>query len=231
MISAIALAVTALAIGTSADATVNISIEAAGATSTTLTGYQFGVANLDSAPNGLSTVSFAGTPVTGATTSGFINIYQANVYGGAGGTGSFGSVTGAATISLSNAVNYFGIWGSALDGQNTVALYSGATLLGSYALQNILESSSGFSNAYYGNPAGTGNGGEEYAFFNFRSDIAFDSVRLIQNSGGGFEFDNLTVGQVSAAPEPATWAMLLIGFGAIGAMMRSKRRLSVFAAG
>ena len=37
-----------------------------------------------------------------------------------------------------------------------------------------------------------------------------------------FEVSNFTVG--SAVPEPATWAMMLIGFGGIGFSMRRRRR-------
>ena len=43
------------------------------------------------------------------------------------------------------------------------------------------------------------------------------SFRSSQNS---FEFDNLAV---AAVPEPATWLMMLLGFGAIGFSMRSKK--------
>ncbi|RYD93315.1 MAG: PEP-CTERM sorting domain-containing protein, partial [Sphingomonadales bacterium] len=142
-------------------------------------------------------------------------------------TGQFGTVQGDdATFQLSQAVNYFGLWGSALDGNNSVALYNNGALLGSFALQSVLQSSSGFNSGYYGNPFGGGNSGEMYAFFNFASDSAFNEVRLIQNGGGGFEFDNLTVGTkvVSAAPEPGTWAMLLFGFGMIGMALRGSRR-------
>jgi hypothetical protein len=35
---------------------------------------------------------------------------------------------------------------------------------------------------------------------------------------GGLTFN------ASAVPEPATWAMMLVGFGAIGAAARSRRR-------
>jgi hypothetical protein len=217
--------VAALAAGVAAQvgATVTVGIEAAGVASASVSGYNLSVDTLDAAPNGVPTVTFGNSGITG-TNSGFINIGQANIYGGAGGAGSFGTVNGDATISLSQAVNYFGIWGSALDGQNTVELYNNATLLGSYALQALLQASPGYSSTYLGNPFNGGDTSENFAFFNFTSDTAFNKVRLVQNSGGGFEFDNLTIGPVSAAPEPGTWAMLLIGFGAVGAAMRSGRR-------
>ncbi|MBT9474077.1 MAG: PEPxxWA-CTERM sorting domain-containing protein [Phenylobacterium sp.] len=33
-----------------------------------------------------------------------------------------------------------------------------------------------------------------------------------------------TTGLSSAVPEPATWAMMIVGFGAAGSMVRSARR-------
>ncbi|QMW24460.1 PEP-CTERM sorting domain-containing protein [Sandaracinobacteroides saxicola] len=45
---------------------------------------------------------------------------------------------------------------------------------------------------------------------------------------GGYESDNHTVGFFnditgSAVPEPATWAMMIIGFGLVGSAMRRQR--------
>ncbi len=44
--------------------------------------------------------------------------------------------------------------------------------------------------------------------------------------------DNLTLGGqvLSAVPEPATWAMMIIGFGAVGSMVRTSRRRNVLSA-
>ncbi|MDB5686708.1 MAG: hypothetical protein JWR77_1297 [Rhizorhabdus sp.] len=225
-----AMAALALAMGavsaTPAAALVTVSVGAAGATSASVAGYNFAVDTLNNATNGLPSITFGTSGITG-TSSDFVNIYNANVYGGAGGTGQFGTITGNTTIQLSQSVNYFGLWGSALDWNNTVELYNGNALLGSYALQNVLQSSPGYNASYLGNPFMAGTGDEQYAFFNFMSNAAFDRVKLVQNGGGGFEFDNLTVGTVSAAPEPATWAMLLIGFGAIGWLLRGQAGVPV----
>jgi hypothetical protein len=50
--------------------------------------------------------------------------------------------------------------------------------------------------------------------------IAFDT-----NGSGVADLRQLRLGGVAAAvPEPATWALMLLGFGAIGASMRRRRR-------
>lgn len=41
--------------------------------------------------------------------------------------------------------------------------------------------------------------------------------------------DGKTQGFVIGVPEPATWAMMIIGFGAVGMMVRSRRRLALAA--
>lgn len=50
--------------------------------------------------------------------------------------------------------------------------------------------------------------------------VVFDGV----GGGGGFELDNVTLGAATAVPEPATWAMMLLGIGLIGASLRTRRR-------
>ena len=44
----------------------------------------------------------------------------------------------------------------------------------------------------------------------------------------GAALDNVSV--MAAVPEPATWAMMIIGFGAVGSMVRSSRRRNAFSA-
>jgi PEP-CTERM motif len=45
------------------------------------------------------------------------------------------------------------------------------------------------------------------------------------------DFQLLTSGQIeiAAVPEPATWAMLIIGFGMVGGTLRTRRRQVAFA--
>ena len=54
--------------------------------------------------------------------------------------------------------------------------------------------------------------------------------RTSTNDNGAF-FDNvsLVAAGTSAVPEPATWAMMIAGFGAVGASMRGRRLTAAFA--
>jgi len=74
------------------------------------------------------------------------------------------------------------------------------------------------------------NGATNMAGFD-SSRISFDADHIFIN-WQGLSFDNSTVVSLdlnggSAAPEPASWAMMLGGFGAIGGAMRSRRKAAV----
>jgi hypothetical protein len=222
---------------------VTVGVEAPRAQSTliALTGKQVATFDGFNGYIGGGTNIFAGAPISGTIVEGGgFNTWGANVYGGAGGTGQYATVYNTTSIKLSAPVTYAGLWGSAIDGDfstslgNTVALYSGDTLLGSFALKPLLA---GASTDYYGNPNAPWQGQdswEPFAFFNFTSASAFDRIDIVQNGGGGFELDNITIGNAighhggdnstAAVPEPASWAMMLVGFGAMGAVMRMRRR-------
>lgn len=69
------------------------------------------------------------------------------------------------------------------------------------------------------------------AFYGFQRDGNVNDIRgisIYNNDGNGIGFDNLRFDVQSmggAVPEPATWAMMLVGFGAMGVSMRRRRPL------
>lgn len=212
----LAAAITASA----ANAVTVVTVEAAGVQNTTIggtTAYEtFDTVFGYTSPY---VTSFGGSAYTG--TFGSVLSNGADVYGGAGGTGRYESVQGTTVLTVTGGVDYFGLWASALDGGNAVAFYKGGSLVDTISLV-----SQPLDSGYFGNPNANflgQNGGEKYAFFNFVVTGGYDEVRLIQNNGGGFELDNVTVGTVTAVPEPAAWAMLIAGFGLVGAVMRRRR--------
>jgi hypothetical protein len=46
---------------------------------------------------------------------------------------------------------------------------------------------------------------------------------IFRSSGNSFEFDSLAA-SVAGAPEPQAWALMILGFGAMGAALRRRRR-------
>jgi hypothetical protein len=66
-------------------------------------------------------------------------------------------------------------------------------------------------------------------FFGLTSDLAIKSIAFGPNGGqpstdGAFGIDNLTIGTAGVAPvpEPASWALMIGGFGLIGSTMRRR---------
>jgi hypothetical protein len=225
----IATVAASLAFVGAAQAVTTVTVEAAGATTTSLTNGQIAVETFDTQSNGTNIItvntSFAAIGVTGVFTD--AQVLVADQYGGAGGIGNQAAVRGGNPLEISftgTPLNYFGVWASALDAANTVSFYQGATLLSSTNLTAFP-----LPGTYSGNPGGTfvgQNASEKYGFFSFRVSEGYDRVILSQNGGGGFELDNVTIG---AVPEPASWVMLIAGFGLVGAAAR-RRRTAVVAA-
>jgi hypothetical protein len=59
--------------------------------------------------------------------------------------------------------------------------------------------------------------------------LYFQSLATSGSPSYGNEITNVSLTAVTAVPEPATWAMFLAGFGAIGFMMRASRRKGAIA--
>jgi PEP-CTERM motif len=73
----------------------------------------------------------------------------------------------------------------------------------------------------------TGGGGTPFTAQRFRvTGLGLDGVQTLNAAG-----DILSSGQfeIAAVPEPASWALMIIGFGMVGASLRSRRRQIRFA--
>lgn len=192
---------------------------------------------------GFSTDFGTGGAIVATYTGGRID--NANQYGSAGGTGrhivTFSNLPAIEinfTTTLPQGLNYFGYWLSALDGGNRLEFFSGATSLGTITPSDV----SGFTGAcpaspYCGNPNAPflgQNSREPYAFLNvyFTNGMTYDRIRIYQIGGGGYESDNHTVGyflRMGGVPEPATWGLMIAGFGLVGYAARRRRVAAVTA--
>jgi hypothetical protein len=66
------------------------------------------------------------------------------------------------------------------------------------------------------------------SFLGFVSTTGFTTVTFSNPMGGGnndsFQLDNLAYSQAGGVPEPATWGLMIAGFGGIGVMARRRRQ-------
>lgn len=67
------------------------------------------------------------------------------------------------------------------------------------------------------------------AFFGLTSDTALGGVDVRQQEGGFAVLDDVAFNALGAVPEPASWALLISGFGLTGAAMRRRSRNTVLA--
>ena len=219
----------------------SLNYEAPGVQNSTATFSVEGVETFDTLAVGNDTFT-TDFGTSGAITGSYsdVKILPADQYGGAGGTGNYAVAFGGSpyTVNLTanlskdpKGINYFGYWLSALDGGNQVTFLRNGVEVGALNPSQILSEIS-TNTAYNGNPNNPykdWNAGQVYAFVNFYDTTGtFDQVTFDENpSEGGYESDNHTVGYYTAiggVPEPTTWALMLVGFGALGAGMRASRR-------
>jgi hypothetical protein len=58
----------------------------------------------------------------------------------------------------------------------------------------------------------------------FWSDVDQESGAQTSFASGNFSYTGVAIASASAVPEPATWALMIVGFGAIGIRLRMRRR-------
>ena len=129
--------------------------------------------------------------------------------------------SGQATISAVDEVLNsltFTLLGGAIFERAEFNLFNGAANPLSVTIMTNTGSSETFdiANANGANRFGvTAGAGEALSSVTFTSAVGFDSLRQLRIGG---------VSTPGAIPEPATWLMLLVGFGLLGGVMRSAKR-------
>lgn len=119
---------------------------------------------------------------------------------------------GSATLAVNSLVSSFSFdWGS-VDTYNSINIF---TSTGNYTVS--------------GSDLPPANGNRNDFGTNFRFTAQFDVATELQaiefvSTRNSFEFDNVSI---AAVPEPATWAFMIFGFGAIGGAMRRQKKANV----
>lgn len=225
-------------------AAVEFDYELPGKLLTTATFDYSGVETFDSRALGSNTsfTTYFGTELAPVVITGKysgVDIRSADQYGAAGGVGNYAEAdTGSYLLELSTSddspLTYFGYWLSALDRGNQLEFLKDGAVVATITPLDVLGNTGACpAGPYCGNPSGPYAGrnmGEPYAFINvyFTGGDSFDAIRFFESpDAGDYESDNHTVGywtqKGGVVPEPATWAMMILGFGLVGVAARRRQ--------
>ena len=132
-----------------------------------------------------------------------------------------GSATSPTAAALLAELGYTG----SLAGLELIEGLNGNTLINFNTLligQTIIGVHYGNGQGSPGRPVGSRNGdGDDTAFYLFNAGAGLDTFTLNFNASSNVRLYSTGV---SAVPEPATWGMMLLGFGAMGVSLRRRRR-------
>lgn len=115
-----------------------------------------------------------------------------------------------------------------------IATTAGANYTFSFYVRGDALTGNGFSNqaqAYFGNEkvydvTNLANTGFQLQAYNVTATSATTNIRFAVNDQNNFiGFDNIVVRAAAATPEPATWSLMILGFGIVGNSLRRQRRL------
>lgn len=165
------------------------------------TNSEIGAITFDPTPAGLS----GGTIVSGSSPDVFAVPYNStpadNKYLSVGANQN-------ATLAAGDLFNTVSLYWGSIDGYNDIDFLVGNAVVGT------------FNGGLLAPANGAQTDPETNRYVTLRSSIAFDSVKF-RSTENAFELDNVKFS--NAVPEPATWGMMLVGFGAVGSAMRRRR--------
>ena len=148
--------------------------------------------------------AFTGLPSHGEVVSGSLGGQFAAPFGDTTSYYTVGTLAQpeSATLTVSGKNNYIGLYWGSIDTYNSITITdsSGSTVVNSSTFTIL-------------NPANGDQGLGGSAYVNIFDTLPITSITFSSNQQA-FEFDNLTV--AAAAPEPATWAMMVLGFFGVG---------------
>ena len=138
-------------------------------------------------------------------------------------------ITGITGSGTSNG-NGFNITGLVTDAGTVTPPNTGTTAGGNWSYNDVIFP--GPLHFDYNGVVFTADNGYLYNLFTQNTfNPSFDALLTTDPNGGGVRNNNLGEGTISAVPEPATWAMMILGFASLGFMSyRRKTKLALMAA-
>lgn len=135
--------------------------------------------------------------------------------------------SGSAAAPFGDATRFMYVLGGTSATLTTPLLQSFSMYIGSVDTYNSItfKGANGYEETVSGSQLvaiANGNQSSDQTNRRFYFDFGSDKVNevIFSSTSNSFEFDNIAAG---AVPEPATWAMLIIGFGFIGASLRRRQ--------
>ena len=196
----------------------------------------------------ITTDGFEG--VTTPTSNGIGSVPEGAIFARTGYTVAAGNISGATLTVLDNTYlnggnqirNRFGAaTGSVVDDSYGDLTFTFGTPVAAFGI-DIATIARGFSGSSSGAFVLTVNGtpytynysgSTGFGFLGITTDTAFSSLTITTSKNNDSLFDNVRFGTLAAGtpavPEPATWAMMVAGFGLAGGALRRRRAQVAFA--